>query len=202
MIDAAERLVVERGLPALTLKDVQLAANQANKSAAKYHFGSREGLIEALIEARMAPVNARRQEMLDSLERTGAGLTVRQAVTALVLPLAAETLGRPGSYYARFLVQAVIDPALADLVQKHLMAESYRRVHRYLLDLCPAPAEIAGWRTNNTIMFNMTALATREGTERAAAETRAIVSDLIGTLVAMLEASIATAAPELLGDMQ
>ncbi len=36
---AAERIVAERGMPALTLKDVQLAANQANKSAAKYHFG-------------------------------------------------------------------------------------------------------------------------------------------------------------------
>ncbi|NKS02706.1 TetR family transcriptional regulator, partial [Rhodococcus hoagii] len=80
MLVAAERIVAERGMPALTLKDVQLAANQANKSAAKYHFGSRDGLIEALVELRMTPVNARRQELLDEIGRLGGPPTVRQAV--------------------------------------------------------------------------------------------------------------------------
>lgn len=195
MIDAAERLIVERGLPALTLKDVQLAANQSNNSAAKYHFGSRDGLIDALIEMRMAPVNARRTQLLDAMEQSDSPATVRTAVEALVHPLAAETLGRPGSRYARFLAQAVTDPALADLTQKHLMAESYRRVHQLLTDLCPAPADIADWRTANAVMLNMTALAAREGADRTPSETTAIVSDLVGTLVAMFEAPTSPPTP-------
>ena len=54
MIDAAERLASERGLGAMSLRDVMAEAGQRNKSAAQYHFGSREGLVEAVIEARMA----------------------------------------------------------------------------------------------------------------------------------------------------
>ncbi len=197
MIDAAERLIVERGLPALTLKDVQLAANQSNNSAAKYHFGSRDGLLDALIGTRMAPVNARRTRLLDAMEQSGSPETVRLAVEALVHPLAAETLGRPGSRYARFLVQAVTDPALADLTRKHLMAESYRRVHQLLIDLCPAPADIAGWRTGNAVMLNMTALAAREGAGHSPSETTAIVADIVGALVAMFEAPTSPPAPYL-----
>ena len=47
MIDAAERLAAERGMAAMSLREVQAAAGQRNKSAAQYHFGSRAGLIEA-----------------------------------------------------------------------------------------------------------------------------------------------------------
>lgn len=188
MLEAAEQIIAERGMPALTLKDVQIAANQSNKSAAKYHFGSREGLIEALVELRMAPIDARRQELLDELERAGAPLTARQAVEALIRPLAAETLGRPGSRYARFLVQALFDPALADMIQKHLRAESYRHVHRRLVDLCPAPGEIAEWRADSIVVLGMTTLAAREGAQRTAAQTTAVVSDLVDTCVAVLEA--------------
>ncbi|WP_233267025.1 TetR/AcrR family transcriptional regulator [Tomitella fengzijianii] len=195
MIDAAEQIVAERGMSALTLKDVQIAANQSNKSAAKYHFGSRQGLLDALVETRMGPVNARRKDLLEHIEGSTDSPTARQIVEALVHPLAAETLGRPGSRYARFLVQAVIDPALADVTQKHLEADSYRRVHQMLIEVCHAPGEIATWRANNAVMFSMTALSTREGTDRTAAETTAIVSNLVDTLVAMLEAPVSTPTP-------
>ncbi|BCN63037.1 TetR family transcriptional regulator [Prescottella equi] len=188
MLVAAERIVAERGMPALTLKDVQLAANQANKSAAKYHFGSRDGLIEALVELRMTPVNARRQELLDEIGRLGGPPTVRQAVEALVRPLAAETLGRPGSRYARFLVQALFDPALADMIQKHLRAETYRRVHHMLIDLCPTRGDIAKWRADTVVTLGMTTLAAHEGRDRTQQQTAAIVADLVDTCVAVLEA--------------
>ncbi|MFI8664729.1 hypothetical protein ACIGKR_32415 [Rhodococcus qingshengii] len=128
MIAAAEQIIAEQGLHALTLTGVQIAANQSNKSAAKYHFGSHEGLIEAIVETRMSSVDTRRQELLNEMARLGSPATVRQAVEALVRPLAAETLGRPGSRYARFLVQALFNPALAELIQKHLRAESYKYV--------------------------------------------------------------------------
>lgn len=188
MLEAAERIIAERGMPALTLKDVQIAADQSNKSAAKYHFGSRQGLIEALVELRMSPVDTRRQELLDEIERVGDPTTVRQAVEALVRPLAAETLGRPGSRYARFLVQALFDPALADTIRKHLRAGTYRHVHRLLVDLCPAPAQVAHWRADSIVMLAMTTLAAHEGSDRTPAQTAAIVSNLVDTCVAVLEA--------------
>lgn len=196
MIDAAERIIAEKGIASMTLKGVQLAANQGNKSAAKYHFGSREGLLEAIVEARMAPVNARRQELLDDMNRFGAPVTVRQAVEALVRPLAAETLGRPGSRYARFMVQALTDPALADIMQKHMNGESYRRVHKLMVDLSCAGRTSAVRRANNVMMLTMAALAAQEGQVRTPEQTAEIVSDLVDSCAAVLGAPNSPAATE------
>lgn len=84
MIGAAERIVAEKGMPALTLTSVQLAAGQSNKSAATYHFGSRERLPEAVVEARMSAVNTRRQTTLDEIESPGLPATTRRVVEAMV----------------------------------------------------------------------------------------------------------------------
>ncbi len=191
MIDAAEQIVAERGLPALTLKDVQLAANQSNKSAAKYHFGSREGLLDAVIDARMSRVNARRQVMLEKLQDSRHPATVRQLVETLVQPLAAETMYRPNSRYARFLVQALFDPALAGLLQRHFQAASYTAVVELLSDHGSLPPEIGQWRIQNIVMLNMMALAAHEGLGRTPSECDAIVTDLITTCVASFEAPVA-----------
>ena len=112
MIDAAERLVAERGLAALTLRDVQTEAGQANKSAAQYHFGSREGLLAAVVESRMRPAGERRRELLDTIDLDANPPTMRALVEALVLPLAEQTIYREGTLYARFLVQSIFDPAM------------------------------------------------------------------------------------------
>ena len=107
MIDAAERLAAERGLAALTVQAVQDAAGQRNKSAVQYHFGGRQGLVNALVATRMAPTNERRTSMLLGL---GAEPSTRELVEVLVVPLIESVLGRTPSYWARFLVQAIGDP--------------------------------------------------------------------------------------------
>ena len=128
MVDAAERLVAEGGLGAMSLRAVQTAAGQRNKSAAQYHFGSRQGLIEAVVAARMAPVNERRAEILAALDAGASDATARGLVEALVVPLAEHTLGRPGSRWARFLLQASSDPTLAEVVARRVEGRSYREV--------------------------------------------------------------------------
>ena len=59
---------------------------QRNKSAARYHFGSREGLIEAVVAARMGPVNQRRLEMLAAYDARPGEPSLRDLVAALVVP--------------------------------------------------------------------------------------------------------------------
>lgn len=107
MIDAAERLTAERGLAALTVQAVQEAAGQRNKSAVQYHFGGRQGLVDAVVATRMAPATERRTSMLLAL---GEGATTRELVEVLVAPLVESVLSRQPSYWARFLVQAIGDP--------------------------------------------------------------------------------------------
>ena len=52
LISTAERLFAERGLEAVSLSEINRDAGQRNKSALHYHFGSRDGLLKALLEKR------------------------------------------------------------------------------------------------------------------------------------------------------
>ena len=50
LILAAMRLMAERGLGSVSLRSVNVAAGAKNSSAAHYYFGSKLGLIEAIVE--------------------------------------------------------------------------------------------------------------------------------------------------------
>jgi hypothetical protein len=142
MIEAAERLITERGMQALTLEDVQIAANQSNKSAAKYHSGSRHSFMGAFVEMHTSEVDSRRQRAVRLADRPDGDRSP-------IRPLTAETVGRPDSKDARLLVQAVFDPALANVIHQHVRADSYRRVHTMVIDLSPATRPVGEWRTDN-----------------------------------------------------
>jgi AcrR family transcriptional regulator len=107
MIEAAERLFAERGINGVSLREIGAQAGQRNTAAARYHFGSKEALVDAVFRHRMEPVNARRLAMLDELAEAGRDHDVRGLIEAFLYPLA-DTLGEPGkpSWYLRFSVQA------------------------------------------------------------------------------------------------
>ncbi|MCM6772769.1 TetR family transcriptional regulator [Nocardia sp. CDC159] len=109
LIVAAERLIAERGA-AVPLRDIAAAAGQRNNSAIQYHFGSRDRLIAAVVEHRMATLEVRRLELV--AERTGDG--VHELLAALVVPMF-ELRARYGiGHYARFLEQIRTHPSLTD----------------------------------------------------------------------------------------
>ncbi len=89
----------------MSLREIGVAAGQRNTGAARYHFGSKESLVEAILEHRMVAINARRQTMLAELaEPDLQGLT-----EAFVYPLS-DQLGEVDhpSWYLRFVLQAVL----------------------------------------------------------------------------------------------
>src|SRR3546814_3692652 len=98
----------------MSLREVQAAAGQRNKSAAQYHFGSRAGLVEAVIANRMGPINEARLAMLAELDAGIEPPSLRDLVAVLVEPLAAATVSRPGSTWARFLLQGAADPEISE----------------------------------------------------------------------------------------
>lgn len=103
LILAAERLFAEQGIEAVALRHVNQAANQRNMSAAHYHFGSREGLVRAVLMYRWPDLDGRRAAMLD--DRVGAR-DLRFYLEAFILPLIEELTPRAeGNYYLRFMQQ-------------------------------------------------------------------------------------------------
>ena len=189
MIDAAERLVAERGLAALTLRDVQTEAGQANKSAAQYHFGSREGLLGGPSSSpEWRPAGERRRELLDTIDLDANPPTMRALVEALVLPLAEQTIYREGTLYARFLVQSIFDPAMSSTIRDHMQAESFREVQRRIVAASSLPAEIAELRAGTLTVLTVVTFATWEGRVDSRERAHVIVADLIESCLGALSA--------------
>lgn len=114
LLRAAERLFAEKGIAAVSLRQITQAAGQRNESALQYHFGSRDALIEAIFEWRMSAIDARRNAMLDELEATGRQDDLRAVIAAVVHPLSEPILrGDAANYYNRFLAEAQRSPGIA-----------------------------------------------------------------------------------------
>lgn len=100
ILDAAERLIAERGIQ-VPLRDIAVAAGQRNNSAVNYHFRNRQDLIDAIVRRRLEPMERERAEMVDALD---GDTDVRTWLRIMVLPF----IGVGSPYYARFLRAASI----------------------------------------------------------------------------------------------
>jgi AcrR family transcriptional regulator len=190
MIEATERLVAEQGLSALTLRAVQALADQRNKSAAQYHFGSRAGLIEAVVRTRMAPVNERRGELLDRLEGPDDPAAL---MDVLVRPLAEATLTGT-SHWARFLLQCATDPTLAQVVATASEGQPYRDCVRRLRDsLEDLPEPLRPRRVDHAVMLAITSLAATEfRSDARSLPVGAEIDDLVAMCTAVATAPATT----------
>ena len=192
MIDVAERLFAEDGLEAVSLRAVGQAAGQRNNSAAQYHIGSRQGLVEAIIETRSRPIEARRAELVAELSEAGEPPPVRALVGLFVRPLA-ETLGSQSSHYLRFLSRVVEQDGVADVLRLTTHQAGLRYMHRELRarlpELTPATLE-RRLRWVASIGLRMLADLEREAAAApgtgAAPETSVVVDDLLTMLEALL----------------
>src|SRR5689334_17852347 len=86
ILSAAEELMARRGIEAVDLQDIRIAAGQRNRSVVAYHFSDRAGLVEAINNKHRGPLNEERTRMLDKLE--AGEVTLAGLVDAAVLPLA------------------------------------------------------------------------------------------------------------------
>ena len=86
LLCAAERLFAELGIGPTSTRAILREAGQRNESALQYHFGGREGLIDALYTERGAKVGDERERMLRELDDSGARQDVRRLCAVAVLP--------------------------------------------------------------------------------------------------------------------
>ncbi|MFD4180624.1 TetR family transcriptional regulator [Rhodococcus sp. NPDC058514] len=104
LVRAAEQLVADRGLHGVRASEVVKAAGHKNNSAIAYHFGSWEGLLEAVWQLHTGPVNEDRAAFMASARADGT-FTLARMVEAYVSPLVAELRRHQPSYWARFSEQ-------------------------------------------------------------------------------------------------
>jgi len=89
LIKAAERLMSQRGVEAVSLREITRTAGARNTMALAYHFKDRAGLVRAILDRHAAGVEAARHALLDDYEKNGSD-DVRALAAALVRPLAAK----------------------------------------------------------------------------------------------------------------
>jgi AcrR family transcriptional regulator len=162
IILAAERLFGEQGIDAVSLRQINIAANQKNSSATHYHFGDKITLVAAIYNYRMASVNSRREEILKKIPNA---ISVRQLVEAMVYPIVDEIEDTDGGKnYIAFLSQMIGNPSvnLGDLwSSKHGsgLNQIFNRLTKILNTL---PAEILSQRFGLTVAQIFHSLADRE----------------------------------------
>ncbi|MCX2981529.1 TetR/AcrR family transcriptional regulator [Halieaceae bacterium IMCC14734] len=103
LVSAATQLFAERGLDGVSLAEINRAAGQRNATALHYHFGGREGLLQAIFDKHRPRVELHRGQLLSSL---GAEPRMEELARVLILPLLEQVGDSDGGVdYLQFLAQ-------------------------------------------------------------------------------------------------
>ena len=107
LLDAAERLLAERGSSGTSVRDVLAEAGVANASAVGYYFGSKDGLVAAVERRAVQQVNAERSAGLAALDP---GDPLEHLVQAWVAPLVRLRCAGRGPQTARVFMRIFDEP--------------------------------------------------------------------------------------------
>lgn len=155
IIRVALKLFADRGLEGVSLNDINKAAGQRNKNATHYHFGSKDGLLQAILDRYEPRLAESREAMLDEYESQG-NLTTRNAVRALLRPFAElihdETGGRD---FIRFNAHIIVNRTMIalNMAESGLQLVSVERLTKVLQSAAtPLPPAL---QLQRGLMFGM-----------------------------------------------
>lgn len=190
LITAGARLFATHGIDAARTRDIVTLAGQGNDSAITYHFGSRQGLLEAILRAGVDRMEPARTTALDADDLPG-------IVTAIVEPTAAELRTPHGRDFLRITAQLAGRAGIRDHTTPALIHGTNLNRQLHLLQaacLTRLPEPLALERISLFIAFLTAALADRttrietaEGTgTRLPVDHATYVADLSAMLTAAL----------------
>ena len=187
LILAAERLFAERGVEGVSLRQVNQAANQKNNAAAHYHFGSRDGLVTAVLMYRIPDLDRRRGALL---QRQSSDKGLRFYLEAFIKPLADELRPREeGNHYIRFMQQYeryIGDYEFARTISP-FGVEIYNGLEQLLYYL---PEEVRRFRIRHQINIIHSILASAEDRLSRGELSHADIDLTVVNLTDMLEAAL------------
>ena len=96
----AERLIAQNGVEGVSLRQIGIEAGSSNNSAIQYHFGSKDGLLAAVVAYRLQDLTHRRNMLAARADPDD----LRARLEAHLVPLL-ELAELPGSHYVSFVEQ-------------------------------------------------------------------------------------------------
>jgi AcrR family transcriptional regulator len=192
LLDAALCLFAAQGVAAVSLREIRLAAKQRNAGALHYHFGSKEGLLRALLERELPPLVGRRRALLAEAATT-AQSNLRAVAAIFVLPFAELATGTEHERWVVLLLNQIHDDVslyftqIMDLVGDTAIGEAAALLRSRMKGL---PDDILAERlaVANSIFLHAAATRARGGSREQRLDDRAFRDNLVdmfhGSLIA------------------
>jgi AcrR family transcriptional regulator len=198
LIEAATREFAEHGVHAASLLEVTRQAGQRNRGAVHYHFGSREGMLVAVLEQKVDYLAGRERELL-AIARQKPDDDLESVVAAFVRPaVELSDLGWEGRCYLVILAELVeddrekLDPDVVSALERTGGWEAYELLGARTPSM---PDPLRAERLSLVTGFIMRAAADRaRNRERTLARpqlgTELFIVNLIAMVVGMLTAPV------------
>jgi len=139
ILDAAERLFTEHGFAATSVRKITAAAG-VPLALVNYHFGSKQGLMEAVYARALGQSGAQRLGYLDRLEREAGGQPIPVARLVDAFIDSAMRLDRkdslPGAVFKQLIGRAFYEPGAG--ADSFFPAEYRELIDRYKQAFCRA----------------------------------------------------------------
>jgi AcrR family transcriptional regulator len=157
ILDKAEELFASKGYKGTSLRMITTAA-EVNLAAVNYHFGSKEGLVAAVIDRRIVPLNELRCQRLAEVVTQAESTTTKPKLSDVLLAFIEPTLLLPESAPGASNFVNLIGRAMADTDETarqiflNHMGPAIQMFHDALAKALPEiPADILYWRLNFVI---------------------------------------------------
>lgn len=203
LMDAGEQLFSRHGLEAVTVRQINRTAGQRNTSSLLYHFGSKEGLVEAIFIDRFAGINARRHAMLDTIPQPVDEDATPALARAAVLPFFEHMQDQAGGAdFIRFFALLYSDPKIRisdEVWREH--TSSARRLARMAMEQMPqmprdaavqrvglVATSVFHWLANWQQMMRGEARLTEDDYATLSAPPESFVCNIIDLIVAVVKA--------------
>lgn len=211
LLRAAEELFALKGVDGALTRDITRLAGQSNPSAVQYHFGSRQGLLDAVMAGRQdrteAALAPRLAELLAGADpgpdpREAPGPDLRALLAALVDAEATELATEGGRHCLLISAQLSHESGVRTRTPHPTLAGTgYWRLIRLIenrLDVLPEPVRLE--RLDLALTLIGAALGDRarqylDGT-RTLTDEPLFLADLVGMTTAMLRAPAPETVPE------
>lgn len=108
MIVAAEALFAREGIDGVSLRQVAAKAGQKNHHAVQYHFGTREGLVQAIFDYRMEQMDLHRLDLLTKAKAEDRLNDPRTIADIIFKPQLVVIKDLGDTSYANFLCQYLL----------------------------------------------------------------------------------------------